>query len=238
MFIKFYKTIHNKFSRFFKFIFFLRYLFAIFFISIAIFLIIPNFLNYEKRIEIIKSYLFKNYNIEILNYEKIRFESLFIPKVKIENVLINFDQSGNRLRVKSLKIYPKLFSIYNYKNFDSNKIYFKDNQISLEASELKSFTNIFLKQKKKIYLDNLELSISDKNKTFIKLKNIKFANFGYRENLITGTVFEKKFKIEIENDLKNIDFELLNSGVTASIDFNTKSKANLISGVLKSKILK
>ena len=237
MFIKFYKTIHNKFSRFFKFIFFLRYLIAIFFISIAIFLIIPNFLNYEKKIETIKSYLLKNYNIEILNYEKIRFESLFIPKIKIENVLINFDQSGNSLRVKSLKIYPKLFSIYNYKNFDSNKIDFKDNQISLEVSELKSFTNIFLKQKKKINLDNLELSISDKKKTIIKLKNIKFANFGYRENLITGTVFEKKFKIEIENDLKNIDFELLKSGVTASIDFNTKSKANLISGVLKSKIL-
>jgi len=237
MFIKFYKTIHNKFSRFFKFIFFLRYLFAIFFISIAIFLIIPNFLNYEKKIETIKSYLLKNYNIEILNYEKIRFESLFLPKIKIENVLINFDQSRNNLRVKSLKIYPKLFSIYNYKNFDSNKIDLKDNQISLEAPELKSFTNIFLKQKKKITLDNLELSISDKKKTIIKLKNIKFANFGYRENLITGTVFEKKFKIEIENDLKNIDFELLKSGVTASIDFNTKSKANLISGVLKSKIL-
>ena len=164
MFIKFYKTIHNKFSRFFKFIFFLRYLFVIFFISIAIFLIIPNFLNYEKRIEIIKSYLFKNYNIEILNYKKIRFESLFIPKIKIENVLINFDQSRNSLRVKSLKIYPKLFSIYNYKNFDSNKIDLKDNQISLEAPELKSFTNIFLKQKKKITLDNLELSISDKKK--------------------------------------------------------------------------
>ena len=131
MFIKFYKTIHNKFSRFFKFIFFLRYLFAIFFISIAIFLTIPNFFNYEKRIEIIKSHLFKNYNIEISNYEKISFESLFLPKIKIENVLINFNKSKSYLRVKSLKIYPKIFSIYNYENFDSHKIVFKDNQISL-----------------------------------------------------------------------------------------------------------
>ena len=237
MFIKFYKTIHNKFSRFFKFIFFLRYLFAIFFISIAIFLTIPNFFNYEKRIEIIKSHLFKNYNIEISNYEKISFESLFLPKIKIENVLINFNKSKSYLRVKSLKIYPKIFSIYNYENFDSHKIVFKDNQISLEAPELKFFTNVFLKQKKKITLDNLKLSISDKKKTIIELKNIKFANFGYRKNLITGTVFEKKFKIEIENNLKNINFELLNSGVAASINFYTKSKANFISGALKSKIL-
>ena len=43
------KTINNKYSRFFKFIFFLRYLFAIFFISIALFLTIPGFFNYEKR---------------------------------------------------------------------------------------------------------------------------------------------------------------------------------------------
>lgn len=237
MFIKFCKTIHNKFSRFFKFIFFLRYLFAIFFISIAIFLIIPNFFNYEKKIGVIKSYLLKSYNIEIKNHEKISFEAIPLPKIKIENVLINFDKSKNNLRVKSLKIYPKFFSIYDYENFDSFKIILKDNQISLEAPELKSFTKNFLEQKKKLFLDNLELSVFDENKLIVKLKNIKFANFGYNKNLISGRIFEKKFKIEIKNDQKNIDFKLLNSGVSASINLYTKSKENLIRGVFKSKIL-
>ena len=54
---KFFKTIHNKYSRLFKFIFFLRYLFATFFVSIFLFLIVPIFLNHEKKVELINNYL-------------------------------------------------------------------------------------------------------------------------------------------------------------------------------------
>ena len=151
MFIKFFKIIHNKFSRFFKFIFFLRYLIVIFFISIAIFLIIPNFFNYEKRAGTITSYLLKNYNIEIKKYEKIRFEALPIPKIKIENVLINFDGIEKNLKVKSLKIYPQLISIYNYKNLETKKVILKDNKILLQVPEIKPFIEKFFNKKKKIY---------------------------------------------------------------------------------------
>ena len=138
MFIKFYKTIHNKFSRFFKFIFFLRYLFVIFFISIALFLFIPHFFNYEKRARIISNYLSENYNIQINKYEKIAFEALPIPKIKLENILISFNVSEKNLRVKNLKIYPSLLSIYNYDNFETNKIILKDNNISLQTTEFKT----------------------------------------------------------------------------------------------------
>ena len=237
MFNKFYKTIHKKFSRVFQFIFFLRYLFAIFFITIAISLIIPNFFNYEKRAQVIKSYLLKNYNIRIDEYKKISFESLPLPKIKLENVLVNLNDKKSNLKVQNLNIYPKLFSIYNYQDFETNKIILKNSKIFIEASEFNSFTQNFLKQKKKIILNNLELNIFEGKNSIINFKNIKFANFGYNKNLISGVVFEKKFKIKIENDLQNIDFKLLNSGVTANVNLYNKSKPNLISGVLKSKIL-
>ena len=55
----FLKIIHNRYSKLFKFIFFLRYLFLIFSISMALFLIIPKFFNYEKKLENIKNYLLK-----------------------------------------------------------------------------------------------------------------------------------------------------------------------------------
>ena len=71
---KFYKTIHNKYSSFFKFIFFIRYLFVIFLISTALFLSIPNFFNYEKKLELIKNHLLKNYKFKIIKLEKIKFK--------------------------------------------------------------------------------------------------------------------------------------------------------------------
>ena len=45
---KYFKTIHNKHSKFLRFIFFLRYLFAIFFIFTVLFLTLPSFFDYEK----------------------------------------------------------------------------------------------------------------------------------------------------------------------------------------------
>ena len=68
---KIYKRIHNKYSTLFKFIFFLRYLFGIFFISVALFLLIPHFFDFKKKDEIIKNYLLESYGLKLNNYENI-----------------------------------------------------------------------------------------------------------------------------------------------------------------------
>ena len=70
---KSYKRIHNKYSRFFRFIFFLRYVFGLFLIATILFLIVPKYFNYEKRAETFKNHLIKNYDIQILKFEKIEF---------------------------------------------------------------------------------------------------------------------------------------------------------------------
>ena len=234
---KFYKRIHNKYSSFFKFIFFLRYLLAIFFISIALFLIIPNFLNYEKKNQIIKNHLLENYDYKIKKYEKIEFKTLPFPRLELKNVVINLEPSPIKLNVQNLKIYPKLLSIYNYENFQSNKIVLKDNIIVSDTSDLKLLINHFFSQKKKLLLNNLELKIKNENKSIISLEKIKFANYGYNKNLLKGEVFSKKFRIKISNNLKNINFKLLKSGVNAEINLNDSIKKEVISGFFKSKIL-
>ena len=88
---KFYKTIHNKYSRFFRFIFFLRYLFGLFIVAIILFLIIPSFLNYEKRSEVFKKYLIKNYEFKISKYENIKYQLFPLPNFEFTNLTINFD---------------------------------------------------------------------------------------------------------------------------------------------------
>ena len=106
---KFYKTIHNKYSRFFKFIFFIRYLFAIFLISTAVFLTIPNFFNYEKKAELIKNHLFDSYKFKIIKLEKIKFSAFPIPNLELSNVKINVKNTEISLDIKELIIFPRIY---------------------------------------------------------------------------------------------------------------------------------
>ena len=234
---KFYKIIHNKYSRFFKFIFFLRYLFAIFFISIIIFLCIPYFFNYETRALFIKDHLLENYNIKIKEFEKLEFQALPLPKFKFKNVKIFFDSNNIKYDVKNLIVYPKLIKIYNYQDFKSNRIALIKNDIILEDSDLKFLIKFYLNQKNKIFIDNLNLKITDKVKSIISLKNIKLSNYGYNKNLITGELFGKKFKLKKNSSFEKINFELENSGFSSEISLDEKKEENFISGSFKSKIL-
>ena len=105
---KIYKIINNKFPRILKFIISLRYLFLIFTISLAIFLIIPQFFNYEKKKEIIKTYLLDNYDLKVKTLDKIEFISFPFPYLEIKNLIIDFPLNKSVFRIQKLKIYPQL----------------------------------------------------------------------------------------------------------------------------------
>ena len=100
---KFYKTIHNKYSIFIRFIFFLRYVFGLFIIATILFLFAPNYFNYEKRSETLKNHLIKNYDIKIIKYEKIEFNSFPVPYIQFKNALIKLNTSAE-LNVKKFKL--------------------------------------------------------------------------------------------------------------------------------------
>ena len=230
---RFFKTIHNKYSRFFKFIFFLRYLFVIFFISISLFLTIPIFFNYEKKVELIKNYLIKNYNFEISEYEDIRYKAFPFPRLEIKKVQINFIKSDTNLNINKLKIYPKILNIYEFNNFQVSKIILNKNTANIEISNFPIFLEQLLSQKKKISLDNLNLKILNDNKLVLELVNVFFSNFGYKKNLINGKVFGKNFIAELGENPKSVKFKILNSGISSDIYLDEKKKT----GVFKSKIL-
>ena len=42
------------------------------------------------------------------------------------------------MKVKNLKIYPKLLNIYNYENYRSNKIILKDSYGELKFNDIKN----------------------------------------------------------------------------------------------------
>ncbi len=86
---KTYKTINNKFSRLFKFVFFIRYLIGIFFVAIILFLNTPHFFNYKNKDQIIKNFLYEVYSINIKKIESIEYKSLPTPHLQINNVSSN-----------------------------------------------------------------------------------------------------------------------------------------------------
>ena len=132
---KFFKTIHNRYATFFKFIFLIRYLFLIFFLSFALYLIIPKFFDYEKNIDIFKSYLFKKYEIEVKRHASINFDFFPIPKIEINDAEIELTQTSSKISSNKIVLYPSMLSIYNYDNFELNKLSIKNSKINIEISE-------------------------------------------------------------------------------------------------------
>ena len=232
---KYFKLIHTKYSKFFKFIFLIRYLFVIFIISFALFLIIPNFFNYEKKADVIQNKIFKNYNLQIQEYEEIKFRTILFPHLELKNTVIFSDNFPTKLKIKKLKIYPKNFNIYNLNRLQINKLILEDSSLVLEAKNLKSFINKFLQQNNKFYLNNLDLKIVNKDKTLIKFENTNYLNYGYEKNFIKSRVFGKKFKVKINEDFKKLNFKFPDSGLTAELNLN-KHKNDFI-GIFKAKIL-
>ena len=234
---KLYKRIHNKYSTLFKFIFFLRYLFGIFFISIVLFLAIPHFFDLKKKDKVIKNYLLENYGIKLSSYDGIDYHSLPLPSLNFSNVGISIGKDSLQINANNLIIYPKLISIYNFKNFETNKIILKNNKILIDDSELKILIKYIYNLKNRLTFKNLDLKINRQNKPLINIKKINFSNYGYKKNLVKGELFDKKFKILINNNYNKINFKFLKTGITVDINLNEIKKESTISGILKSKLL-
>ena len=234
---KFYKTIHNKYSRFFRFIFFLRYLFALFLTSFILIFFIPKFFDYEKRAKVFKNHLIKNYELDISKYEKIQFIPFPRPKIELKNAIANLGSSPIKLNIKKLEIYPHLLNIYNFENFKSYKIVLSESNTKIETLDLEFFIKKLISQKNELYLNDLNLKIENENQTLVSLEKIKFANYGYKKNIVEGNIFGKKFKVNIDDKLNYIKAELVNTGINLEINLNEKKNKNSVNGVIKSKIL-
>ena len=230
------KIINNKFLRFFKFIFFLRYLFLIFFVAIVLFLSIPQFFDYKKKEEKIKSYLASEYGMKIISMESVKFNPLPAPNLQIDNLIANYFTKDINLRIKKLIIYPKLLSIYNYNKFSVRKIKLDDNSIELDFRNIPLLLKKINKLKNNLHIQDLNLKIKDSNKKIIELKKINFYNYGYKKNNIKGKAFERKFIVDLEEDFQRIDFKIPKAGVEFQLRF-FNGQQNLTNGNLKGKIL-
>ena len=86
------------------------------------------------------------------------------PSLEINDAKIIIKFIKINLKFKNIKLKPKLISIYNYDNFKTSKIFFKNNNITLETRELKDFKLDLINQNSKVKFDNLNLLIKNNSK--------------------------------------------------------------------------
>jgi hypothetical protein len=234
---KFYKRVHSRYSNFFKFFFFLRHIFIIFFLSSFLFLLIPKFFDYEKKQEIIKVYLLEKYALRINNYDSIKFKIFPLPNLYITDVNLKIKDYSINLNSKNISIFLKLKNIYDYKNFNANKIILEESKIDLKDNKIKEFINFLNQLKYKIDIKNLDLNIKKDNKKLIAVKNITFSNYGYKKYHIRGNVFGKKFKAILKNNNQNLNFKILNTGIKANFEFDENNTVNSVLGLSRISLL-
>ena len=232
-----FKIINIKFTKILKFVFFLRYLLLIFFISSAIFLLIPKLFDYNKKEEIIKKYLSTHYGIEIKQLGKISFNLSPTPNLEVKGIKYDFVSNNNLLNTSKLIIYPKLQSIYNYDNFQIKKIELFNTDGKIDTKYINTFFPKIYNIKNKIKFRNLNLKIYEDKNHIIDLKKINISNYGFKKDIIEGEIFEKAFKINLIDKFSKINFKLLDTGISANLNLD-KSAPSQFKGIFKGKLLK
>ena len=234
---KIYKTIHNRFSIFFKFVFFIRYLFVVFFVATFFFLIIPLFFDYKKKEIIISDQLFQSYGLKINEIETIKYQPFPTPHLQLINSSGNLFFNDIDVKINNLTLYPSLPSVYNFNNYQINKIKLNKSRVEIDANQISGLIKNLLSLDNKISLKDSVLKVQNDKINLVNLKSINFKNYGFKRNIIDGEIFDRGFEIKFSDKYQNLKFKLLNAGVFAEIDFENIEEGSDKKGKLKSKLL-
>ena len=234
---KIYKTIHNRFSIFFKFVFFIRYLFVVFFVATFLFLIIPLFFDYKKKETFISGPLFQSYGLKINEIETIKYQPFPAPHLQLINSSGNLFSNDFDVKINNLILYPSLSSIYNFSDYQIHKIRLNKSRLEVDANQINGLIKKLLSLENKIFFKDLILKVQNDKINLVNLKNMNFKNYGFKRNIIEGEIFDREFKIKFSDKYKNLKFKLLNTGVSAEVDFENIEESPIKKGKLKSKLL-
>ena len=234
---KIYQTIHNRFPRLFKFVFSIRYLFAVFFVAILLFFLIPHLFDYKNKVNVIDDYLFKAYGLKVNEIQTIEYQPFPFPRLNLINFKGNFLSKDVDVKIENLILYPSLKSIYSFNNYQVKKIILNKSEIVIETNQIKKLIEQFISFKKKLFIKNLVLKVQHKKINLLDLENINFKNYGLKKRKVDGEIFNREFKIKFSKDYKNINFKLLNTGISGELNFDEELENLIKTGSFQSKIL-
>ena len=236
MFYKFYKTIHNHYSKFFKIFYFLRYLFSIFLAAIILYILIPKFLNHENKIVEIKNYLLENYQLQLDDYSSIKYNILPVPNFSLKNVNLTLKKNSTYLKAEKIYVFLRLTNIYNEKIL-VKKVSMNKNKIDIKMENVAYLIDYFKNINSKLRIKDLDLNLIMDSGSTLKIQNIDFSNYGFNKDKLKGVIFEKKFKVNFDKEKKDINFKILKSGIKANFKIYDYEINQPINGISKISIL-
>ena len=218
-----------------RFIFLTRYLLALIFLSTIVIFNIPKFFSYDEQINEINKFLKKNYKIEILEYNKIKYKNipapgLFIDKIKLnsEEGMINAKGGQLFIRISIKDIYQRAIKI--------KKIGLKNSQIKLEVNSYKNFL-VYLSSINKIFnIKDSNLEIFENNVSLVQIDNFSFINDKRLNKKLKGEYLNQKISLIYAKKTKRnyLDLEIKDIGLKVKftlpkkIDFDNYKGNTLI----------
>jgi len=226
------------FKKLFKSISFLKYPILIFLISITIYLIVPKYLNYDKKESAIKMAFDEKYGINLKEINSITYNFFPRPRLKLE--VPSFSINGNLIngKIKSLYIILNYSELYNIKNLQLNKIILDNSNLNFEINKYKDVFKYLKNYKDKILIKNSFLIFKDQNKELTKISKVKIQNTNKKISA-RGYLLEKKIYLDIldTDDSTKIDLKIPEIASFMIISLDTKNNHPNILGEVKTKIL-
>ena len=75
----------------------------------------------------------------------------------------------------------------------------------------------------------MNVQVSEKNNEIVNLQNIVFSNYGHKKNIMEGKIFDKKFRINSNDDLNRINLKkLLNTGIKVKLNIFDKNEISIL----------
>ena len=234
---KIFKNIHIKSFKISKFVSYLMYILLLFLFAFFIFLLIPKFLDHQKKSIAINEYLIKNYNLKLKDFSSIEYNILPYPNLILKNVNFKINKQPIEFFSKKMRIFLNFENIYNKKIINSNKLFMDNLKISLNINNSNELIDYFKKLEKKFYFKRGFINFLKDKKTLFQVENLDYSNFGFKKNQFKGSLFDKNFKISIKGKNEDVLFEILNTGVKAIFKFDKINSDEYVSGSSRINVL-
>ena len=207
-------------NSFLRFIFLTRYLLALIFLSTIVIFNIPKFFSYDKQINEINKFLKKNYKIEILKYNKIKYKSTPAPGLLIDQIEFNSEEGIINAKGGELFIRIGIKDIYQ-RAIKIKKISLKNSQIKLEVNSYKNCLIYLSSINKILNIKDSNLEIFENNISLAKINNFFFINDKKSNKKLNGEYLNQKISLSYLKKIKKnyLEFKIKEIGLKAKFTF-------------------
>ena len=240
-FVKVFKYINykkykfNNFNKIFslkKFKNFTAYTIGFVFISIIVFLNIPNFFDYDKSL---LNKACRNFNLNCITENKIGYTFIPTPRLEIKNLTIKDSKKRTIITTPKVGIKISINNLINKDKFNFTKIVAKKSEINLHLDDIQEYKKFIKKLNfaKPISIESGNINFFNSNEKITTIKKASIKLKGLEDINIKGNFLNDELLFTLEGDKSEPKIVLLKmdeSNILAKIKIKEHSNKQNIKG--------